>query len=101
MGMAATIYNQLLSTETTAKSYENSNLMLMKRTVENMQSLYNTIFGYLGMECVITIPCYKGTILQWNYRKMTISFPCNSFVKFHGKKVRSYNMTIVVSKSML
>ena len=30
---------------------------------------------------------YKGTILQKNYRKMTIlwSFSYNSLVKFHGK----------------
>ena len=39
---------------------------------------------------VITELCYKlkGTILQKNYRKMTIkwSFLYNSIVKFHGKK---------------
>ena len=31
---------------------------------------------------------YKGAILRWNYRKMTMkwSFSYNSFVKFHGKK---------------
>ena len=37
--------------------------------------------------------CYKGTVLQRNYRTMTISwsfhFPIhfNSFVKFHGKNI--------------
>ena len=25
-----------------------------------------------GMDCVISEPCYKGTILQRNYKKMTI-----------------------------
>ena len=28
--------------------------------------------GSIGMDCVITETCYKGTILQKNYRKMTI-----------------------------
>ena len=41
----------------------------------------------IGMEGVIVISelFYKGTILQKNYRKMTIkwSFSYNSFVKFH------------------
>ena len=41
--------------------------------------------------------CYKGTILQRNYRKMTIkwSFSLNSFVKFHCKKFGSHNMTVL------
>ena len=45
--------------------------------------------------------CYKGTILQRNYRKITIlwSFSYNSFVKFHGKILKNFvrhNMTIYV-----
>ena len=38
----------------------------------------------------------KGTILQWNNRKMTISwsFSYNSFVKFNGKN-GSHNMTML------
>ena len=42
------------------------------------------------MNCVINEMCYEGTILQRNYRKMTIkwSFSYNSFVKFHGKKLQ-------------
>ena len=41
------------------------------------------------MDQVICELCYKGTILQRNYRKMTIfwSFSYNSFVKLHGKKM--------------
>ena len=41
--------------------------------------------------------CYKGTILQRNYRKMTIkwSFSYNSFVKFHDKKFGSHNITVL------
>ena len=37
---------------------------------------------------VLSELCYKGTILQRNYRKMTIlwSFSYHSFVKFCGKK---------------
>ena len=42
------------------------------------------------MHQVISESCYKGTILQRNYRKMTIlwSFSCYSFVKYCGKKTR-------------
>ena len=42
--------------------------------------------GSIGMDRDISGPCYKGTILQRNYRKMTIkwSFSYNSFVKFYG-----------------
>ena len=37
--------------------------------------------------------CFKETILQGNYRKMTIlwSFSYDSFVKFHG----SHTMTVL------
>ena len=31
--------------------------------------------GSIGMDHVISEPCYKGTILQRNYRKMT-KIPC-------------------------
>ena len=39
------------------------------------------------MNLDISDSCYKGTILQRNYRKMTIKWPFsyNTFVKFHGK----------------
>ena len=49
----------------------------------------------LEANCVI-----KGTILQRNYRKMTIpwSFFYNSFVKFHGKINWSHNMTVLYPK---
>ena len=41
------------------------------------------------MDCVISELCYKGTTLQRNYKKMTISwsFRYNSFVIFHGKTI--------------
>ena len=40
------------------------------------------------MNNVISNLCYKGTILQRIYRKMTMqwSFSYTSFVKFHGKE---------------
>ena len=43
--------------------------------------------GSIGIECVISESYYKGTILQMNYRKMTISwsFSYDAFVKFYGK----------------
>ena len=28
--------------------------------------------GSIGMDCVVSESCYRGTILQWNYRKITI-----------------------------
>ena len=34
-----------------------------------VQSLYDAMFGVYRNGL-----CYKGIILQWNYRKMTISF---------------------------
>ena len=50
------------------------------------------------MDSVINGWCYKGTLLQRNYRIMTMkwSFSCiNSFIKFHGKKNGSHNMTML------
>ena len=43
--------------------------------------------GSIGMDHVISELCYKGTILQRNYRKMTIlwSFSYKFFVNLHGK----------------
>ena len=66
-----------------------------------VQSLNNAIlFGSIGMDHAISKSCYKGAILQRNYREMTISwsFPDNSFVKFHCKKLGSHNMMGVKSK---
>ena len=45
--------------------------------------------GSIGMDCIITETCYKGTILQKNYRKMTIPLS-NFMVKIFG----SPNMTV-------
>ena len=59
-----------------------------------MQSFYDTT----GMDLVVRELCYNGTILQRNYREMTItwSFSNNSFVKFHGKIFfGSYIMTMI------
>ena len=61
--------------------------------------------GPIIMNQVINELCYKGTILQRNYRKMTISwswsFSCNFFVKFYCKKFGSHNMDCFISNSML
>ena len=45
--------------------------------------------GSIRTDHVISEPCYKGMILQRNYRKMTIlwSFSYDPFVKFHGKNI--------------
>ena len=44
---------------------------------------------FIGMYHAISEMCYKGTILQWNYRSMTISssYSYNFFVKFQGKRI--------------
>ena len=47
-------------------------------------------FGFIGMDHVISELCYKGTILQRNYRKeKTISWSVsyNSFVKIYVKNL--------------
>ena len=51
-------------------------------------------------ECIL---CYKGTILQRNYRKMTIvwSFSYNSYVKFYGKNIGSHDMTVLYPNMFL
>ena len=59
--------------------------------------------GSIGMDHVISESCYKGMILQRNYRKMTIlwSFSYNPFVKFHGKIFWEPHHDHVISKSVL
>ena len=55
------------------------------------------------MDHVISEPYYKvGTILQKNYRKVTIlwSFSYNSYVKFCGNKIWEPHYDCVISKSM-
>ena len=49
------------------------------------------------MDHVINALCYIGTILQRNYRKMTIKMVISysSFVKLHEKKSGSHNMTML------
>ena len=50
--------------------------------------------GSIGINRVISEPCYKGKILQ----RIDWSFSYNSVVKFHGKKIGepwSHNMTVL------
>ena len=56
-----------------------------------------------GMGSVINEQHYKETILQRNYRKMTIkwSFSYNFFVKNYGKKSWKPQHDHVISKSVL
>ena len=63
----------------------------------------NSVWRTYGMGCIICEPCYKGTILQRNYRKMTIlwSVSYNSFVKFLCKKNWETQHDHVISKSVL
>ena len=56
-----------------------------------------------GPDRVIREQCYKGTALQRNYRKMTISWPFsyNSLVKLHGNKLLEPQNDRAISKSVL
>ena len=56
--------------------------------LSTVQALYNVTMGSIEMDLDISGMCYKGTILQRNYKKMTIpwSFSYNSFAKLNGKK---------------
>ena len=67
-------------------------------------SLYNAIFGiHKNVISVISEPCYKGSILQRNYRKMTSiswSFSYNSFVKFHVKKIWSHMIVLYLNPGL-
>ena len=64
----------------------------MHAKLPKMQIKYNPFKNlHLGsiieMDRVISESCYKGPILQRNYRKMTLwSFSYNFFVIFHGMK---------------
>ena len=71
-------------------------LIIFWKAKGTVQSLYNTIFGSIGLHHVISELCYKGTILQRKYRKMTIlwSFFYNSFLIFHDLKFGNHNMTV-------
>ena len=56
----------------------------------NPVNFHPCIFGaHTNRQYIKSEACYKRTISQRNYRKMTISwsFSYNSFVKFHGKLI--------------
>ena len=57
----------------------------------------------VGMDPVISELCHRGTILQRNYRKITIlwSFSYTFFVKFCGKKIMEPQHGRIISKSVL
>ena len=54
-----------------------------------VHSLYNAIFDSIGLHHVISELCYKGTILQRKYRKMTFlwTFFYNSMIKKLGDTI--------------
>ena len=86
--------------ETITKKWEPSQVAyyisynVLSIIVQSSPFLKTLCLGSIGMDPVISELCYKGTniflhkrtILQRNYRKMTISwsFSYNSFEKFHG-----------------
>ena len=67
-----------LSKETKTNECDNIKLNITGLIIKNhlfitLQSLYNTVFeGYRSGPCNIYESCYKGTILQRNYRKSII-----------------------------
>ena len=68
-----------------------------------MQFHYNAIIRSIGTDPVISKSCYIGTILQRNYRKVTIpwSFSYNSLENSMVKKIWDLQHDCVVSKSVL
>ena len=48
------------------------------------------------MDGLTSESCYKGTVLQRNYRKMTIIIP---LLNFMGKSFGSHNMTVLYPNS--
>ena len=46
------------------------------------------------MDCIVTELCYKGTILQKNFRKMTKVILLKFLYDIHGKKVGNH-MTVL------
>ena len=69
----------------------------------NSDPLIRLGLGSIETDRLVSELCNTGTILQRNYRKMTISWPfsCNSFVKFHGKKIWEPQHDRVISISVL
>ena len=65
---------------------KNTDLLFIHVQCSPFKTLY---LGFIGMDRVISGSCYKGIILQRNYKKMTISwsFSYNPFVKIHGKNI--------------
>ena len=60
-----------------------------------VHSLYNPLFEVNRNDLVISELCYQRTILHRNYRKRTLLFSYNSFVKLYGKTFRSHNMSVL------
>ena len=58
--------------------------------------------GPIGMDCAINESCYKGTILERNYRIMTNlwSISYDSFLKFHLKKLDATSWTYYNNRVM-
>ena len=71
--------------------------LFIGRKESNQTKFIRQCFVSIRIKSVISELCFEWTILQRNYRKMTIlwSFSYNSFVKFHGKKLDSHNMTML------
>ena len=64
---------------------------------------YNTIFGSIGMDCVVSEQCYKGIISQRHHRKMTIlwSIFWVHFMVFFGGPFFGHFPMIPLSNSMV
>ena len=59
--------------------------------------LITLCLGSIGMDHVINVSCYKGTMFQRNYRKMTIygHFPISPSKNTVVKKFGSNKMTML------
>ena len=58
--------------------------------------LYKAIFWSIGMDCIISEPCYKETLLQSNYREMTIM----TILQRNNRKMTIYSITLMARTLM-
>ena len=96
-----------------ATNLVNGILSKYKDILLRCSSFITLCLGSIIMDCVISETCYKGTILQKKYRKMTIlwsfsynsfvklkcSSSYNSFVKLHGKRIRAWFDKLTVNSN--
>ena len=72
-------------------------LLLKSQLMVHCNPFITLCLGFIEIDSVTRESSYQGTILQRNYRKMTMewSFSYNFLVKFNYEKFGSSNMTVL------